>query len=653
MSWDGTLIGDGVEGGEERFKLLLDTLPHGAFAIFAGGKAEYFNQAFTDYVGGHPGLDYASRTNLLHPDDRPVLEAARSAATPTDKAYVVEIRLRRHDGVYRWHQLANTPLMRAGRRVGYIGTAVDIHDIRTANEILEQRVQERTAELEQSNQRLMESEARYRMLYNRTPMALHSVSHDARLLDVNDTWTEMFGVPREHAIGRSPPEFMTPESAAVYRERAWPAMLASAGQVLVQVYQFVRGDGRVFDGRLSARGDFDAAGNFVRSWSAIADITSEIRAERELRQAQRMEAVGQLTAGIAHDFNNLMTAVLGSLELLLRRRERLDERAVRLIDGARSAAQRGAALTGQLLAFSRQQHIHAAPVDMNRTLESLLPLLRSTIGATIAIEYRLDPALSHALADPTQLELALLNLAINARDAMPGGGVMTITSANVTRGPPSRPEEPEPGEYVCLSVADSGAGIPDEVRGRIFEPFFTTKEIGKGSGLGLSQVLGVVKQLGGGVAIHSRPGQGTTVSLFLPRTTRPAVPAVAAADPAGPATPRKLNVMVVDDDPAVRHISSEMLRAAGHHVVELDSAAAALDRLAQGRPDVLVADIAMPGMNGVDLAVSIHRTWPDLPVLFMTGYAEEGLLPPESNDRVIRKPFGAADFESRVVQAAG
>ena len=637
-----TLIGDGVEGSEQRLQMLLDTLPHIAFAIFTGGSAEYYNQAFLDYHGFRPGPDKASRTALLHPQDRPRLEAERQAAAAADREYIVEARLLRHDGAHRWHRIHNKPIMRSGKRIGWIGSAVDIHEVREANEALEQRVAERTAELRAS-------EARYRALYHRTPMALHSVDAGARLIDVNDTWVDLFDCTRQEALGRSPSEFMTPESAMRYNERAWPEFLANSGRARAAEYQFVTRGGRIFDGRLASRGEFDAQGRFVRSWSAIADITAEKRAEHDLRQAQRMEAIGQLTAGIAHDFNNLMTVILGNLELL-QRRVGTEPRAERLIEGARTAAGRGARLTAQLLAFSRQQRIAAEPVALNALLEGMRPLLTSTIGANIGIELQLAPLLGAAQADPTQLELAVLNLAINARDAMQGGGTIAITTAPAKRGPPLEPEEPQAGDYVSLSVTDTGTGIPDAVR---VDPFFTTKEIGKGSGLGLSQVLGVMKQLGGGISVHSAPGEGTTFTLYLPQAGQSVAPDRLPALPADrPAATRTLAVMVVDDDPAVRRVTADMLRAAEHDVLELGSGEEALTCLQQARPDVLVADVAMPGMNGVELAAAARRHWPGLPVLFMTGYAEERLLPPGAEEQVLRKPFHAAELEARVAAVA-
>ncbi|GAC1339905.1 MAG: PAS domain-containing protein [Acetobacteraceae bacterium] len=641
----GTLVGDWGEDGAVRFKLLLDTLPHIAFAIFSGGRAEYYNQAFIDYVGVRPGADMASRTALHHPDDQPVLEAARAEGTAAGREYIVEARIRRFDGMYRWHRIHNRPLFHGGRRIGSIGTAVDIHDVRQANEALEDRVGERTTEL-------LASESRYRMLYNRTPMALHSVDNRARLIDVNDTWTDLFGWSRDQVIGRSPSEFMTPESAAQFRLRSWPAMLASGGGAQTHEYQFITQSGRVFDGRLIARGEFDPAGAFVRSWSAIADVTAEKRAQHDLRQVHRMEAVGQLTAGIAHDFNNLITAILGNLELLLRRPAALDDRAERLIQGARTAAERGARLTAQLLAFSRQQPVVVEPIDCNRLVEGMRSLLQSTIGATVQIEVCLEPELWPALADATQLELALLNLAINARDAMPQGGTLTITTSNQRRGRATRPEEPSEGEFVCIEVADTGSGIPDQVRERIFEPFFTTKEIGKGSGLGLSQVLGVLQQLDGGLAVRSAPGQGSGFALFLPRTTAMATtdaPSPSIAD--GPDA-RRLRIVLVDDDPAVRAVVAEMLRDTGHEILELGSGAEALLHLEQDCPDLLLADLAMPGMSGVELASGARLIWPTLPVLFMTGFAEENLMPSQSTWRVVRKPFDARTLTAEVARVA-
>ncbi|HEX4507047.1 MAG TPA: ATP-binding protein, partial [Alphaproteobacteria bacterium] len=252
---------------------------------------------------------------------------------------------------------------------------------------------------------------------------------------------------------------------------------------------------------------------------ANARLSSEIderrRAEDQLARVQRMEAVGQLSGGIAHDFNNLLQAVIGNIDLAKVRST--DPKAVKFLDQALAASERGAKLTSQLLAFSRRQRLERAAVDINALVRGLAEMLRSTLGGAVAIEVRLAEDLWKGFADATQLELIVLNLAINARDAMPDTGALTIATGNVTLGTPARAEEPPPGDYVELSVTDTGTGIPPEVLARVFEPFFTTKEVGKGSGMGLSQVLGLTQQLGGGVRIESEPGKGTTVSVYLPR----------------------------------------------------------------------------------------------------------------------------------------
>jgi PAS domain S-box-containing protein len=664
-------IDDGLPISETRFHLLLDTLPFIAFVIAPGGRAEHYNQRFVQYHGFVPGTKTGSRTELLHPDDRPRLEGARTAGAAARTEYIVEARLRRHDGVYRWHRIHNKPLIRAGEIGGWLGTAVDIHDVVHANEVLERSVSERTAELRTVNQRLSAeirqrqqteeglraSEARYRFLYNRTPMALQSVNAEARLIDVNDTWLAMFEYTRDDVIGRSPTDFMTPDSAERYRNRAWPEMRDSGRQLCVVVdYQFLTRSSRVFDGRLAASGEFSPEGRFVRSWSAIADVTAEKRADRQLRLAQRMEAVGQFTAGIAHDFNNLLTAILGNLELLSKRSLQDQERAERLIAGARTAAQRGANLIAQLLAFSRKQKIAAEPVDLNSLVAGMVPLLRSTIGGAVGVNIQPDPALACALADPTQLELAVLNLAINARDAMPNGGVITIETSNVVRGEPVLPEEPGPGNYVAVRVSDTGSGIPDAVRERIFEPFFTTKEIGQGSGLGLPQVLGVVKQLGGGLSVQSAPDEGTTVSIFLPRSDKAVQAETVASSLAAMVESkagRRPRVLLVDDDADVRSIAADMLGDAGYEVMEASSGAAALDALerADEPAELILVDVVMPGVNGVEFAAIVRRTWPTLPVLLMTGYADSSLLRMDADHEILKKPFEAAELEAKLQRA--
>jgi PAS domain S-box-containing protein len=518
---------------DERFRILLETLPFMAFFIGPDGRARHYNQRFIEYHGVIPGPTPDARTGLLHPDDQGRLRAARGKAAATGSEYVVEARLRRHDGVYRWHRIHNKPIELQGRPVSWLGTAVDVDDVRRSQEVLEERVAERTLELEAVNRMLreqvaereraeailLESEQRYRMLYDRTPMALQSVDSGMRLIAVNQFWLELLGYELNEVLGRAPTEFMTVDSARLYRERSWPEMLRSHGQAVAVEYRFIKRSGEEFDGRLVARGEFDSGRRFVRSWSVIADVTAQRRAEARLRQMQKIEALGQLTSGVAHDFNNLLTIITGNLEMLASRVGEDDAKSKRLLLTAREAARRGGQLTGQLLAFARRQRLTTRAVDINEIVRDIEGLLQSTIGGSLRVETRLDADVWPALADPTQLELVILNLAINARDAMPLGGTITITTGNARIGPPRRGTEPPAGEYATITVADTGTGMTPDILDRVFEPFFTTKNDGKGSGLGLAQVLGVMQQIGGGIRIDTAPGRGTRVQILLARAS--------------------------------------------------------------------------------------------------------------------------------------
>ena len=398
--------------------------------------------------------------------------------------------------------------------------------------------------------------------------------------------------------------------------------------------------------------------------SALAAANAELRreiAERErveeaLRQAQRLEAVGQLTSGVAHDFNNLLTVIAGNLEFLARALP--DERSRRRVETMRGAADRGARLTAQLLAFSRRQRLEPVPVRLNDTVAAMRDLLQSSIGGAVAIEMALEPALWPALVDPTQIELIILNLAINARDAMAVGGRLTIETANATLGPPERSEGPPAGEHVMIALSDTGSGISPEVLEHVFEPFFTTKEVGKGSGLGLAQVYGFVKQSGGGVRIETCLGEGTTVRVFLPRAAREPEAAdderEAVLPPARPAGEAPA-VLVVDDDGAVREITVARLLEAGYRIHEAGSGQAALRTLEAGTAvDLVVLDFAMPGMNGAEAACEIRRRRPALPLIFATGYADRAALMQVDGvceERIVQKPFRGSELERKVASA--
>lgn len=383
-------------------------------------------------------------------------------------------------------------------------------------------------------------------------------------------------------------------------------------------------------------------------------IAERERVEEALRQAQRLEAVGQLTSGVAHDFNNLLTVISGNIEFL--ERAVPDERSKRRLQMMRGAADRGARLTAQLLAFSRRQRLEPTPVELNQTVASMRDLLQSSIGGAVRIEMTLQPDLWSALVDATQIELVILNLAINARDAMAVGGCLTIETANVALAQaPARPEEPAPGEYVMLAVSDTGSGIAPEVLTRVFEPFFTTKAVDKGSGLGLAQVYGFVKQSGGGVRIDTRVGEGTSVRIYLPRAE--------LASPSGEAPRPVIDgaalrhagdrpvVLVVDDDSAVREITTTILSETGYRIREAGSGLAALTALeGDACVDLIVLDFAMPGMNGAEVACEIRRRWPHLPVMFVTGYADTAALMQAGEvgaERIVQKPFQGGELERK------
>ena len=384
----------------------------------------------------------------------------------------------------------------------------------------------------------------------------------------------------------------------------------------------------------------------------LAQIEERERVESTLRQLQRLEAVGQLTSGVAHDFNNLLTVVLGNIRFLEKRLgvADLDDAIAKRLGYMRAAAERGAKLTDQLLSFSRRQRLEPVSLDLNQAIAGMRDLLHSTMGGSVRIDTNLDAAVWPALVDPTQLELAVLNLAINARDASEVGSGVLVKTANVRLGPPLHPEEPPAGEYVMICVADNGAGMPPEVRAKAFEPFFTTKEVGKGSGLGLSQVLGFAKQSGGGIRIETRLGEGTAVYIFLPRAEKQVSEAAAKPDEAAAnAALKGAVILLVDDDNPVREVTASLLQEFGYLVIEAGSGGAALDVLdREQKIDLMIVDFAMPGMNGAELARRVQDIRPTMPILFITGFADQAALEGVSEAFIIGKPFVDDELATKV-----
>ena len=495
---------------------------------------------------------------------------------------------------------------------------------------------------EREAEALRVSEARFRALYRRTPLPLHSLGPDGAVLEASDAWLALLGYQREEVVGRPLSAFMAPNCARRHAEEHWPALLA--GQDLREVEcQVLAKDGRILEVLLSASAERDAEGRLLRSLGGLADVTARRRAEEALRQAQKLEAVGQLTGGVAHDFNNLLTIVLGSLSGL-ERYVRDEERARQMLEAARQAVRRGARLSQSLLAFSRRQALRPESVDVAALLQELAMLIRRALGETVALELAFEPGLSFCWTDATQLQTAVLNLVVNARDAMPEGGTLSVRTARAELGPGELAGNGDaaPGAFVAISVRDTGHGMAPEVLARAFEPFFTTKELGRGTGLGLAQVYGFVRQLGGHVSAVSRPGAGTTVTLYLP---------AAAAEQAKLRTPEErgagavarvssATALVVEDEAAVREAAAEMLREGGWRVIAAADAREALAALEAGEAvDVLFSDVVMPGMNGPELARAARRLRPGLPVLLASGYAGVALGADWDAFDVLTKPY--------------
>jgi signal transduction histidine kinase/CheY-like chemotaxis protein len=382
----------------------------------------------------------------------------------------------------------------------------------------------------------------------------------------------------------------------------------------------------------------------------VAQIEERQRVEATLRQLQRLEAIGQLTSGVAHDFNNLLTVVLGNLGFL----EKIssfsnDPKLRQRLSHMRIATERGAKLTSQLLAFSRRQRLEPKPFDVNESLKNMHDLLQSSQGGGITINMQFQQGIWPAFADPAQLELVVLNLVINARDAMNNEGTVTITTSNAKVQTPERPEEPVAGDYVMIGVSDTGSGMTKDVLAKAFEPFFTTKEIGKGSGLGLSQVLGFAKQSGGGIRIDTRVGEGTSIKVYLPRAAENSVVESSAfiADPTA-VERRGAVILLVDDDSAVRQVIASILEEIGYVILTMGSGGAALDVLDHTKVDLVLLDFAMPGMSGVELARQVQQKFPTLPILFVTGYADKAAFVDVSEERIIKKPFIGNELTTKV-----
>ncbi|MFM6828967.1 MAG: PAS domain-containing protein [Novosphingobium sp.] len=512
-------------------------------------------------------------------------------------------------------------------------------------ETLERQVEERTRERDRTWQNSQD--------------LLAIVGADARFASVNPAWTAILGWLPSEIVGKDHTAFAHPDERA-----ATTAAYATARAGPLRQYKsrlrHKDGSYRWFSWVAAADGDqVYASGRHITAEQEAQEALE--RAEDQLRQSQKMEAVGQLTGGLAHDFNNLLAAISGSLELMQTRlaQGRAPEIG-RYIGIAEQATKRASALTHRLLAFSRRQTLDPRPTDINRLIVGLDDLLRRSVGPTVELEVVGAGGLWTTLVDPNQLENAILNLCINARDAMPDGGRITIETANKWLDSKAASErELPPGQYVSLCVTDTGTGMAPDIIERVFDPFFTTKPLGEGTGLGLSMIYGFARQSGGQVRIYSEVGEGTTMCLYLPRSDQPILPDdLRTADHRSDGAADGSRVLVVDDEPAVRAVVADVLGELGYDVLEAADGPAGLDILRSGeRVDLLISDVGLPkGMNGRQLADAARVDRPELKVLFITGYAENAVVGNgqlEPGMHVLTKPFALDTLASKIRDLTG
>jgi PAS domain S-box-containing protein len=506
-----------------------------------------------------------------------------------------------------------------------------------------------TSKHEEVDAALRAKEAQFKSIMDHAPMMVSLKDLSGRFTFLNRAYIAFAGQSEESILGRTIGELRGKEHAekmeshdraviAARRAMQWELTLPKpSGPRTVMAVKFPV---------------YDNAGNIASVGAILADITEQKRAESHLAQSQRMESLGQLTGGIAHDFNNLLTAILLNADVLA---SALDDRLRPLAEAVRMAAERGADLTRRLLAFGRRQILEPQPTDVRELLAGMEPLMHRTLGAHIEIESVHAGNLWFATVDPSQLENAVLNLAVNARDAMPEGGRLTIETANVEFD--DEQAEPFPGskagQYVMIAVGDTGCGMSAEVAARAFEPFFTTKDVGKGTGLGLSMVYGFVSQSGGHARIYSEIGHGTVVRLYLPRSmTAPEMAEAASAPPLELPTGKE-TILFVEDDPMVRQHTGRQIVGLGYAILMAENAAEALALVDDGYvPDLLFTDVVMPGgVNGRQLALKLRERWPELRVLYTSGYAHGQLtIDGESvpSKYVLGKPYRRADLAAKL-----
>jgi len=564
-----------------------------------------------------------------------------------------------------------------------IGSASLLSSVATAMRSRQKQfeIRDRMEELGASQRALADSEAELRRIADSLPVLIAFIDTEFRYRFANRAYREWFGIDPDDMLGKTVEEVFGPEHWEARKEPIKRALAGDAGkaelawqhpdgkrhQAEVRYLPRHVADGVIDGVHLFAtditerKESLEALGQAAaRLEQTVAERTAALRAEMQarsesetaLRQAQKMEAVGQLTGGIAHDFNNMLTSIIGALDIVSMRVN--DELVAKVVGAATEAAGRAAALTQRLLAFSRRQSLDPTPVDVNALIQSMHMLLNQTLGERIDINVDLAEPLDMAKVDISQLESAILNLCINARDAMPDGGKLRIATTYAASTPLlRRGAKVNPGGYIVVEVADSGVGMDPTVKDRVFEPFFTTKPVGQGTGLGLSMIYGFMQQSNGYIDLQSVPGSGTAISLYLPVAPAGAEIASPQKDKEAPKGAGQL-VLVVEDDDQVRLLVSFLLEELGYAVITARDADAAVAHIASNRIDLLISDVGLPGMNGRQLAETFHEEHPSTPVLLMTGYAESAAVRSEflgHNMSMIAKPFALEAFGKAVMDA--
>jgi PAS domain S-box-containing protein len=619
------------------YRSLFEHIPVGLYRTTPEGRFLDANRALAVMLG-YPDRDsllaVSTAELYLDPDDR---RRWRDLLERYDVVSAFEYRHRRRDGSVIWVQdSARTVRGPDGRVLYYEGVVEDITEKRRAAEALRA------------------GEERYRRLFESIPSPMWVCDLDSlAFLAVNDAAVQRYGYSREEFRALTICDIRPPEDVpALLRNVATAREKDSAEVTQAGVWRHVKKDGTAFDVEITSHA---VAWDGRRAQLILAiDVTERKALEAQLRQAQKMEAVGRLAGGLAHDFNNLLTAILGYSHLALRRLgDRTELR--REIEEIGKAGERAAALTAQLLAFSRKQVLQTRVLDLNVIVRDMDKMLRRLIGEDVDLVACLGSELGRIRADPGQVEQVLLNLAVNARDAMPRGGKLTIETANVELGATyamTHPVMKTPGRYVLLAVSDNGCGMDAETQSHIFEPFFTTKEAGKGTGLGLATVYGIVKQSGGYIWVYSEPGQGTSFKIYLPRTESEAERLSTVPVPV-PFVRGSETVLLVEDEDALRALARQVLEESGYRVLEARRAEEGL-LIARGHQDrihLLLTDVVMPGASGPRLAEQMIEIHPQARVVYMSGYTDgavvnHGLL--EAGAAFLQKPFTPQALAAKV-----